>query len=105
MSASDRPLGKIGVQAVSALADRAAERIRRGRKARAVCVSPDGYVTVEPAAEAVPEDIAGTYSADTPRLELWRRIAEDVEALVEERPLTSNQRSRVFAGRTKREAA
>lgn len=105
MSDSERPLGKIGLQSVSDLADRAAERIRRAKRPRAVCVSPDGYVTVEPAGHAMPDDIAGTYSPDTQRLDLWRLITEDMQQLIADRPVVPMKQRHVYAGRAKKEAA
>lgn len=51
----------------------------------AVCFSPTSRVTVEEPAEAVDEDVIGTYAPELGRLELYRRIRDDLRAAVNER--------------------
>ena len=51
---------------------------------RAMCVrlSPTSRVTVEEPAEAVDEDVIGTYSPELGRVELYRRIRDDLHCEV-----------------------
>ena len=47
-------------------------------RAMSVCLSPTSRVTVEEPAEAVDEDVIGTYSPELGRVELYKRIRDDL---------------------------
>ncbi len=101
---TDHPLGNLFTRPLSALADEAASRVTRANGPRAVCISPEGQVTVEKPDEAVEEDIVGTYRSAC-RLDLWRQIADDMAAHMAERPLTPRRVRRVYRGRVAKEEA
>lgn len=51
----------------------------------AVCLDPDGFVTVEPARGAIDDEIVGVYAPELGRFELYRRIREDLLFAIGER--------------------
>lgn len=77
--------GKLGVSPLDAIAYKAADTIRRARGPRALCVDPQGHVTVEKWDDAVPEDIVGHFdrSAGWPALELL--VRDELKAVAVER--------------------
>jgi hypothetical protein len=77
-------IGKVGVLPIDTLADKCAERIMASRNTWAVCIAPDGVVTLERYDEAVPDEIVGNYDRAAGRLNLWRMIRDDMRATVEE---------------------
>ncbi|MBO9717479.1 MAG: hypothetical protein J7507_11905 [Pseudoxanthomonas sp.] len=94
----DRPVGKLGVSPLSALADACAEHIGRARQRWAVCISPDGHVTLEHPDHVVPDDLAGVYAPGQTRWGLWRQIEEDMKAHVAQRPIVRGARRQVHRG-------
>lgn len=72
-------IGKIGRMPIDTIADRAAEQLTRPRAvARAVCLDPDGRVTIEAYGNAVPDDVVGVYDRTPGRMGLWRQIRDDL---------------------------
>jgi len=51
----------------------------------AVCLDPDGVVTVEPAQFAIDDELVGVYSPELGRFELYKRIRDDLRASIAER--------------------
>ncbi|WP_162434588.1 hypothetical protein [Pseudoxanthomonas koreensis] len=76
---------------MSAIADEAALRVTAARSPKAVCIAPDGRVTVETPQWAMEGDIVGVYASDS-RLDLWRLIRDDMEAHLYARPVAKRAR-------------
>ena len=87
--------GKLGRNAVDECAERAARAIseRGSDKATAVCVGPDGLVTVEATAYAIEEDIVGVYDRRPGWIELWRVIKGDLLCVARERRINIKTRN------------
>lgn len=94
---NDGYMGKVGKSALGALADKAAERIMTSDGPRAVCMCPQGVVTVERFANAVPDEIIGNYNRDAGRLGLSLLILGDLKEAVAERGLRRGHRNYVRA--------
>ena len=82
---SNEYAGKLSVSPVEDIASKVAIAIRRARGPRAVCVDPQGRVTVERWADAVPADIVGHFdrSAGWPDLDLL--VRDELQAAMAER--------------------
>jgi hypothetical protein len=98
---TEHACGRIGLVTVSAAADRAAERIAEAASPRAVCLAPDGSVTVERADYAIPDELVGVYRPREGRFKLWGMIEADLMEAMKERRITGgcNQRYRVESKR------
>ncbi|NLA67197.1 MAG: hypothetical protein GX856_02915 [Gammaproteobacteria bacterium] len=70
------------------LADRAAERVMERQAPLALCLSPEGRVTLESYADAVFEDVVGVYSRDAGLIGLYRSIRDDLAHEIEARGIT-----------------
>ena len=77
--------GSLHGKSVMRLAESAACWLVTCDRAMCVCLSPTSRVTVEEPAEAVDEDVIGTYSPELGRVELYRRIRDDLCATLNER--------------------
>jgi hypothetical protein len=89
--------GRIGANTLNDCADRAAQVIADFSKPRAVCLAPDGQVTVEAPTQVIPDDLVGVYAPKTAPLALLRLIHDDLCEAQAERGITGgrNQRHRV----------
>jgi hypothetical protein len=88
---SETTCGRVGKNTLSYCADRAADAIVSAAKTLAVCLAPDGIVTVEPVAGAIEDEIVGVYTADAGKFALWGLIEGD---------LRESQRTRRVSGGT-----
>lgn len=79
--------GHLATKPPSEIADAAARRVMETNKPRAVCVSPEGRVTVETLAVCVEDDIVGVYTKAPGLLSLTRQIAGDLQHAIKERGL------------------
>jgi phosphoribosylpyrophosphate synthetase len=72
--------GRLGKNTPDACAEKAARTIsERGTdKPTAVCVAPDGVVTVEALAHALDDDLVGVYDRRPGYLGLWRILSGDL---------------------------
>ncbi len=77
---------------VGVIADRAARRILRYTRPRAVTVDDRGVAYVEPVNEAAEFDLVGVYSRDLGILELSRRLSGDLLLTKQERGLVRRHR-------------
>lgn len=82
---SERVCGRISKVAINKIAHRCTLEILDFVGPRAVCLAPDGEVTVETPETCVETDLVGTYTADTGLLELWRLIDGDIREAAAER--------------------
>ncbi len=80
MNPADRSLGRLGRVPVDELARRAAEVVRGYQRPRAVCVAPNGEVSVEAFKTAIPDEVLGNFSPQTPWPELDRLIRDELVA-------------------------
>lgn len=85
-------IGKIGKSPLGTLADKAAAEIVAAKGPRAVCVSPDGTVTLEHYVDAVPEDVIGHYTGEAGRLQLALLILGDLKEMMAERGVQAARR-------------
>lgn len=74
-------------------------------RAMSVCLSPTSRVTVEEPAEAVDEDVIGTYSPELGRIELYRRIRDDLRCELGERQANPKPGQKTPPVRTMEKAA
>lgn len=97
---NEQRCGRVGRDAVSAIADTAAEKIAGRRGAWSVCVAPDGIVTVEHPDHTVPEDVIGTWNQAPGRLGLWREIEDELRHAITARGIKGEvtYRKRTRAG-------
>mgnify|MGYP006894100037 CR=1 FL=1 len=77
--------GSLHGKSVMRIAESAACWLVTCDRAMAVCLSPTSRVTVEEPAEAVDEDVIGTYSPELGRIELYRRIRDDLRCEIVDR--------------------
>jgi hypothetical protein len=100
-------VGRLGKQSASELADRAARVIVDAPRERALCLGPDGTVSIESVAQAIPDELVGVYTKAPGLLALWRQIYDDLRAAITERGIGPHKRVRgnVYAGRKRKEAA
>ena len=84
-------VGRVGRYTTPAIAERAVDIVLTRTRPVAVCVDPDGRVTVESLAEAVDEDIVGVYAPATGFTALYRSIRDDLALTVEQRGITGEQ--------------
>lgn len=98
--------GRIGRDEAREIAERATDYIMGRTKPQAVCLDPDGRVTVEPVAEAVEEDIVGVYTRTPGLIALYREVRDNLVFCVEERGITGESvpRRGVWAGKARRAA-
>ena len=80
---SERHCGRLGKHTTATCASRAAAAILTFESARAVCVGPDGMVTVEYPGTAPDDELVGIYTRDGD--DLAERIEEDLEDAVKRR--------------------
>ena len=92
--------GRIGFATVSDCAERAAGIVCHVKTPQAVCLSPDGFVTVEAVEHAIPDDMVGVYTARS-SVELWLQISGDMAVAMHERGITGGRghRQRVIGQR------
>ena len=97
---TEHPCGRIGFATVSDCAERAAGIVCHVKTPQAVCLSPDGFVTVEAIEHAIPDDIVGVYTARS-SVELWLQITDDLFVSMQERGITGGRghRHRVMGER------
>lgn len=82
---NERRCGRLGQHTISHCADRAARIICDYNIPRAVCLDPDGRVTVEAIDDAIPDEMVGVYDGSGGQFELWRMISDDLLAAKTER--------------------
>ena len=81
---TEHPCGRIGLQPITKCADRAAEVIASAKEKLAVCLSPEGFVTVEAIEHAILAEMVDVYSPDS-AFRLWGQIETDLAAACKER--------------------
>jgi hypothetical protein len=96
--------GRIGFTSVSDCAERAAIVIREFRTPRAVCLSSDGFVTVEAVRQAIPDELVGVYTQKS-QVELWLQLSDDIAATMQERGIRGGRSQRNRVANVKRRAA
>lgn len=96
---NDRPIGRLGRQSASEIADRAARIVVDASTPRALCLAPDGSVTVESVKQAIPDDIVGVYTGAPGLMGLWRLMYDDLRVAISERRIQAVPRLRVESGR------
>ncbi|KAF1045649.1 hypothetical protein [Xylophilus sp.] len=82
---NERNCGRLGKHTVSSCAERAAAFVVEYAVARAVCIAPDGTVTVEAPDHVIDNELVGVYTAERGHFELWRQISIDLDETVRER--------------------
>lgn len=87
-------VGTLANYSARELAERAAERIMELSKPHAVCIDPDGRVTIEPYDTAVFEDVVGVYSRDLGLIPLYRELRDTLAYVIEQRGITGQRRRR-----------
>lgn len=93
--------GRIGMHPIGACAERAAEAVAELAPVQAaVCLSPDGFVTVESVTQAIATDLVGVYQrrpGKVTQLQLWGMIGADLVCAAQERGIRGgrSQRHRV----------
>lgn len=105
---NEQGCGRLGRNSISEIADKAGRLVLDYRVPRAVCLDPEGRVTVESPNDAIEDDLVGVYSQAPGLLALWRTIDEDLRFAAEQRgiaPVRSKYRERVFRGRAKKAVA
>jgi hypothetical protein len=97
---TEHPCGRIGLQPITKCADRAAEVISNAREKLAVCLSPEGFVTVEAIEHAILAEMVDVYSPGS-QFALWRQIETDLTDACQERGITGGRghRHRVISQR------
>ena len=102
---SEIKCGRIGLHTISRCADKAAHAIIEYLVPKAVCLSPDGHVTVEPVADAIPDDLVGAYTRKLGVFALWGQIETDLRCAANERHICGGTRQRQRTrGNTRRAA-
>ena len=101
---NERNCGRLGKHTVTSCADRAAEVITEYSIPRAVCLAPDGNVTVEAPDDAILDEMVGVYTPDTGRMLLWRRIQEDLDFAVIQRRIKGGTNHKHRAAVTRKAA-
>lgn len=98
--------GRIGQRPNNEIAERAVDYIMGVKKPQAVCLDPDGRVTVEPVREAVEEDIVGVFDRSLGLIALYREVRDNLAFCVEERGITGDPTARrgVWASKERRAA-
>lgn len=98
---TEHACGRIGLITVSAAADRAAECIAEAPTSRAVCLGPDGSVTVEWADHAIPDELVGVYRPAVGRFLLWGMIEADLMEAMKERRIKGSRahKHRMYSGK------
>ncbi len=98
---TEQVVGRIGKHTLSYCADRAAESIMEFQSPRAVCLDPDGIVTVEFPGAVILDEVVGVYTQELGRFALWRLIEEDLRESVRLRRIEGGtyHRHRVAPGR------
>lgn len=92
---TERQCGRIGRDSVERIAVRATDHVMTSRSQHAVCLSPDGHVTVESLRFAAPDDLVGVYARSVGMTELRDMITEDLRFAATERAITGG---REYAG-------
>jgi len=97
---TETPCGRIGLITLSECAERAAEAVASARVKLAVCLDPNGFVTVEAIEHAILVDLVDVYDRGN-QLALWRQIETDLAAACKERGITGGRghRHRVMGQR------
>ncbi|MCD9046793.1 hypothetical protein [Luteimonas sp. MHLX1A] len=78
MAAKDFLAGVLRSRSMTAIAERAAAHIADASMPLAVCLDPEGRVTVEAPDDAAETDIIGVYSAASGLLPLYRALRDDL---------------------------
>lgn len=91
---NERPCGRIGMHTISQCADKAANIISEYKIARAVCLSPDGFVTVEAPSHVLDDELVGVYTAGDSLFGLWRQLSDDLLASARERKISGGTHHR-----------
>lgn len=82
------PVGTLSRFTAQQLADRAVERVMERQAPLALCLSPEGRVTLEPYADAVLDDVVGVYSREAGLLSLRPAIRDDLQHEIASRGIT-----------------
>lgn len=102
---AEHKCGRLGLHTISRCADKAANTIAELLTPHAVCLAPDGHVTVEPVADAIPDDLVGVYSRKLGVFALWGQIEGDIRCAANERHICGGTRQRQRTrGNTRRAA-
>lgn len=92
---SEIKCGRIGLHTISRCADKAANAIAELLTPHAVCLEPDGHVTVEAVAHAIPDDLVGVYAPQRGVFALWGQIEGDLRCAAVERHICGGTKQRV----------
>lgn len=103
----EQTVGRLGKQSASEIADRAARIVMDAPKSRALCLAPDGTVSIESVAQAIPDELVGVYTKAPGLLALWRQMYDDLRAAITERGIGPHRRTRgnVYTGRKRKQEA
>lgn len=82
---SDEHVGTLARLTCNQLAERAADELMTRRTPYAVCMSPEGAVTLERPHEAVIDDIVGVFDRKLGLIPLYREIRDNLAAEIEAR--------------------
>lgn len=82
---SDEHIGTLARLTCNQLAERAADELMGRTKPHAVCLDPEGTVTVERIDEAVPQDMIGVFDRSLGLIPLYREIRDNLAAEIEAR--------------------
>jgi len=97
--------GRLGMHTLSHCADRAAHIIAELLTPHAVCIAPDGHVTVESTEQAIPCEIVGVYDRTFGVFKLWGMIEDDLRCAATERHIIGGTRQRQVVRNGARRAA
>lgn len=89
MAASEFLAGRISSRKITDIAERAATRIVDLATPLAVCLDPEGRVTVEAPDDAAEDDIVGVYNASVGMLSLYKNVRDDLSEVARERAAPS----------------
>lgn len=95
---TEHSCGSVHRQPVPAIADRAARHVLAYASPRAVTITPEGGVFVEPPASAAESDLVGVYTAGDGLLALSRQLIEDLRYEVQTRSLRPARTRHLGAG-------
>ena len=97
--------GRIGLNSVGDCAHRCAIIIYESNTKRAVCLSPDGFVTVESVSTSIPDEQVGIYDQSLPEYVLWGYIESDLVFAQGKRGIKGGRDKRRYVSTKTRKAA
>ena len=85
MTGTDIQCGSLKRRTAKDCAERAAFAMKQFQSDRALCVDPQGRVTVENPKTACEYDLIGVFDTRRPVLELYKAVREELDAEVQKR--------------------